>query len=291
MKLGTIAGVQLKANPLFLLLLVLYGCLGLMEEAFIILASLLLHEIAHTGMAFIQGVRVAEIELMPFGGQAKIEDFTGLDPEPEIYVALAGPLISLSLAAIFDFLVVSDKPAVGLFVTFNYFLGIFNLLPALPLDGGRVTRALLSTRIGYRKATVYIALTGKILALGIAGWGAYQTYLQQNAANFIIIGVFLFWAAAREGKLLAYSFMRYLIHKKGELSRQGYLPSHQMVVQPETAIKKILHNTRPTYYILAVIINENHQILEVLTEAELIECLFELGPRATCSDCSHYRRS
>jgi stage IV sporulation protein FB len=284
MKLGAIAGVQLKLNLLFLLLMVVYGCLGLIEEVFIIVASVLIHEIAHAVLALILHVKVAEIELMPFGGQAKIEDFTGLEPEQEIYVALAGPLISLSVAAIFYFLPSSTNPAISLFITFNFFLGFFNLIPALPLDGGLVVRALLSTRIGYRKATLRVALAGKIIALGITGWGGYLTYMHHNASNYIIIGVFLFWAANRESKLLAYSFMRYLIHKKGELSREGFLPSQQIVVQPETLVKKILHQTRPTYYILAVILNEKHEIVGMLTEAELIECLFEKGPWATLSD-------
>ncbi|HEX3012223.1 MAG TPA: M50 family metallopeptidase [Syntrophomonadaceae bacterium] len=287
MKLGSIAGVKLKLNPLFLLLLVLYGCLGLIEEVFVIVASLLLHEIAHTVLAFILRVKIAEIELMPFGGQAKIEDFTGLDPEQEIYVALAGPLISLSLAAAFYFWPASNA-AVSIFVTFNFFLGCFNLIPALPLDGGRIARALLSTRIGYRKATLRIALSGKIMAFGLVAWGSYQTYLQHNSANYVIIGLFLFWAANREGKLLAYSFMRYLINKKSELSKQGFLPSQQIVVKPETMVKKVLHRTRPTYYIIVVIISEKHEIIGVKTEAELIECLFEKGPRARMSDCEPF---
>jgi stage IV sporulation protein FB len=285
MKLGTIAGVQLKLNLLFLLLMVLYGCLGLIEEVFIIIVSVLLHEIAHTVMALILKVKVAEIELMPFGGQAKIEDFTGLDPEQEIYVALAGPLISLSVAAIFYFLPIPGGPALSLFITFNFFLGLFNLIPVLPLDGGRVVRALLSVRIGYRKATRNIAFTGKIAALALAAWGVYQTCLGHNASNYLIVGIFLFWAANREGKLLAYSFMRYLLHKKGELSRNGYLPSQQLVVQPNTLVKNVLHHTRPTYYTLAVILDEEHQILGILTEAELIEHLFEYGPMAKLSDC------
>lgn len=227
MKLGTITGVQLRLNLFFLLLMVLYGYLGLIEQALIIMASVLIHEIAHTVLALILRVKVAEIELMPFGGQAKIEDFTGLDPEQEIYVALAGPLISLSVAAIFYFLP-SNNPAVSTFITFNAFLGFFNLLPALPLDGGRVARALLSTRIGYRKATKRVAFVGQIMALLIAGWGGYQTFMQYDASNYIIIGLFLFWAAHRESKLLAYSFMRYLIHKKSELSKEGFLPSQHI---------------------------------------------------------------
>lgn len=252
------------------------------------MASVLMHEIAHTVLAFILKVKVTEIELMPFGGQAKIEDFTGLEPEQEIYVALAGPVISLSVATIFYFLPLHfNNPNVSLFITFNAFLGFFNLIPALPLDGGRIARALLSTRIGYKKATLYIARAGKMIALGIIGWGGWLILKEPEAANYIIIGIFLFWAANREGKLLAYAFVRYLIHKKNELSREGLLPSQQVIVQPETLVKKVLHHTRPTFYLLAVVVNENHEIMGVITEAELIENLFEKGPRTKLSDCRH----
>jgi stage IV sporulation protein FB len=79
--------------------------------------------------------------------------------------------------------------------------------------------------------------------------------------------------------------MRYLVNKKGELSRQGLLPSRQVVSQPDTLVKKILDTTRPNYYLVVVIVNEKHEVVGMRTEAELIECLFEKGPRARISDC------
>lgn len=286
MKLGKIAGVVFRINWLFLLLCLLYGYLGLIEEILIIMVSVLMHEIAHTIMASLLGVKVAEIEILPFGGQAKIEDFTGLDPEQEIYVALAGPVLSLSLAAFFHFW----PPHMGnfninLFVTFNAFLGVFNLLPALPLDGGRVLRAACSTVMGYKKATRRVSNLGKLIAIAIGSYGIYMTYSEPDNANYIIIAILLYWAANREAKYLAYSFMRYLVNKKSELSRQGILPSQQVVSQPDTLIKKILDITRPTYYMIVVIVNEKHEVVGMKTEAELIECLFEKGPRVRLRDC------
>ncbi|MEN6461655.1 MAG: M50 family metallopeptidase [Syntrophomonas sp.] len=286
MKLGKVAGVTFRINPLFLVLCFVYGYLGLLEEVLIIMASILMHEIAHTLMALLLKVKVAEIELLPFGGQAKIEDFTGLDPEQEIYVALAGPVLSLSLAAFFYF----GGPELGnidtkLFSTFNAVLGCFNLLPALPLDGGRVLRALCSPVMGYKKATRWAAGLGKVIGVAFIAGGSYLTYWQANNANYILIGILVYWAANREAKFLAYSFMRYLVNKKGELSRQGLLSSKQVVSQPETLIKKILDTTRPTYYLVVIVVNDKHEVVGMRTEAELIECLFEKGPRARLSDC------
>jgi stage IV sporulation protein FB len=286
MKLGKVAGVTFRINPLFIVLCIVYVYLGLLEEVLIIIASVLMHEIAHTFMALMLKVKVAEIELLPFGGQAKIEDFTGLDPEQEIYVALAGPVLSLSLAAFFYFENLDlGNINTGLFATFNAMLGFFNLLPALPLDGGRVLRALCSPVMGYKKATRWAAILGKAIGLILISGGAYLTYTKANSANYIIIGILLYWAANREAKFLAYSFMRYLVNKKGEISRQGLLPSKQVVSQPETLIKKILDTTRPTYYLVVIIVNEKHEVVGMRTEAELIECLFEKGPRARICDC------
>ncbi|HZK86712.1 MAG TPA: M50 family metallopeptidase, partial [Syntrophomonas sp.] len=141
MILGKVAGVRIRVNWLFLLLCAIYVYLGLGLEIMVIFASVLLHELSHTIMAAILGVKVAEIELLPFGGQARIDDFTGLDPDREIYIALAGPIFSLSISALLYFLPATFPFKTAQLIQINLFLGVFNLLPALPLDGGRILRA------------------------------------------------------------------------------------------------------------------------------------------------------
>ncbi len=285
MVLGSVAGVRVRVNVLFLLLCAVYVYLGLGLEIIVIFASVLVHEFSHTIIAAVLGIKVAEIELLPFGGQARIEDFTGLDPDKEIYTALAGPIISLSLAAIFYFIPAFQSAKAPLIVQINLLLGIFNLLPALPLDGGRILRAFLARNLGYKKATAHSALLGKGIALMIAAYGSYLFYEHKSGANFLAIAVILFWAAHREGKLLSYAFMRYLVHKKSELSSKGFLASRQIVSHEDALIKGILDTTRPSYYIVVLILDDAHHPLGLHSEAELIECLFEKGPYARLRDC------
>lgn len=285
MVLGRVAGVRVRVNILFLLLCAVYVYLGLGLEIAVIFASVLVHELSHTIIAAILGVKVAEIELLPFGGQARIEDFTGLDPDKEIYTALAGPIISLSLAAIFYFIPAFQSAKTPLIVQINFFLGIFNLLPALPLDGGRILRAYLARIVGYKKATARSALLGKIIAVFICAYGIYLFYEHKSGANFLVIAVILFWAAHREGKLLSYAFMRYLVHKKSELSSKGFLTSRQIVSHEDALIKGILDTTRPSYYMIVLILDAAHHPLGMRSEAELIDCLFEKGPHARLKDC------
>jgi stage IV sporulation protein FB len=286
MLLGKIAGTRIRINLIFMLLWAIYTALGLGWEILFIFVSVLIHEIGHLAMAIVLNVNIIEIEIMPFGGQAKIEDFTGLEPDHEIYIALAGPAISLSLAGIFYFL----RPEIAseylpLFININLLLGLFNLCPALPMDGGRILRAFLSSKIGYKKATSRSASLGEIIALVIFGYGTYMLYYQQNGLNYLAVGILLFWAAHRENKLLAYAFMRYLINKKSELAKTGVLPSQQVVSREETLLKKILELTRPTHYLVVMVIDEGDHLVGMCTEAEVIEYFLEKGPGSRLQDC------
>lgn len=285
MILGKIAGIRVRINWLFLLVCAVYTWLGLGSEILIIFASVLLHELSHTIMAKILRVQVAEVELLPFGGQAKIEDFTGLDPDREIYIALAGPIMSLSLAAFFYLLPPHLLHKTPLLLQINLFLGLFNLLPALPLDGGRILRAILSLRIGYKRATSVAAGLGKTIAILLCAYGGYLFYLQQSGANHILAGLILFWAARREGLLLGYAFMRYLVNKKSELANKGFLASHQVVSFEDTLIKSILASTRPGYYTMVMVLDRQHMPQGLISEAQMIESLLNHGPRVRLKDC------
>jgi stage IV sporulation protein FB len=288
MVIAKLAGIKIRMNFIVILLCLLYGYLGLGREILMIFSSVMIHELAHALTARNMGVKITEVELLPFGGQAKIEDFTGLDPDREIYIALSGPVASLSLAGAFYFLITNfyaSNPLGQMFITINTLLGLFNLLPALPLDGGRVLRAILSKMMGYKQATRRSAALGKAIAIGIIGYAGYQLYVFHMGLNFLLIGILLFWAANREAKLLAYVFMRYLIHKKSELSQKGILPSKQLVSQQDTLVKTIVESTRPSYYLVTVIVDEQHHIIAMRTEAELIDALFERGPLIRLRDC------
>lgn len=282
MKIGKFAGISLKVNLLVLVLCLVYVVLGMGQEMIMIAAALLVHELGHIFVAKAMQVKIIEVEFFPFGGQARIDDFTGLEPLKEIYVSLAGPISSLFIAAVFYFL---DDKSINYFVKINLLLAIFNTVPALPLDGGRILRALLSHFKGYRKATSVAVFLGVFFAFLLAVYGGYNLVSQNMAGiNYIFIGIFLFWGAKREKWLLNYAFMRFLVNKKKELAGKGFMKSRQLVSYPDTEIKKILSTLRPEEYTLVVIVDNKQHILGMYGEAELIECILTKGPAATLKD-------
>jgi Zn-dependent protease len=155
--LGRIFGFPLKVNLSFLFLLgvvlVATGEISVVPLVLMAFGFVVLHELGHALMARHLGVRIKEIELQFFGGAAKMLDMPR-SPGDEIAIAAAGPAVSFLFAGLGHGLAaVTD---VGLFATvgwINLGIGLFNLIPALPMDGGRILRALLVKRMGFVRAT------------------------------------------------------------------------------------------------------------------------------------------
>ena len=176
--------------------------------------TLVLHEMAHSLVAMRFGTKIHSITLFFFGGLAMMEDIPK-SPDKEWRIAIAGPLMSLALGVLFLFVYMGLKalepayrPVAILMLTiglFNGALAVFNLLPAFPMDGGRILRALLAKRMSFLKATKRAALIGKLFAFALVIMG-----FSRDPFTFILTGewrlnlwlpllaIFLFMAATEE---------------------------------------------------------------------------------------------
>jgi Zn-dependent protease/predicted transcriptional regulator len=164
-------------------------------------ASVMLHELAHSLVAIRHGIDIPEITLFIFGGVSRLSQEPS-DPKTEFKIAVVGPLTSFALAAAFGALRVAlqgFEPSlivvvIGYLTWINLALGIFNLIPGFPLDGGRILRAFLWWRTGsLTRATKVASDFGKGFAMAIMILGALQIFAGAliNGLWFIFIGMFL----------------------------------------------------------------------------------------------------
>lgn len=161
--------------------------------------SVLAHELGHAYLAQRNGIQVRAINLFIFGGVAQIGQEPH-SPGAEFRIAIAGPFVSLGLAALFGLLFLFDRSIPFLAATSQYLLRInlilalFNLIPGFPLDGGRVLRALIWRLTGnFRRASHIAAFSGQIVAFSFIGYGAFTVFNGQifNGLWLIFIGWFL----------------------------------------------------------------------------------------------------
>lgn len=179
-------------------------------SAIFLFVSVLLHELAHSYLAKRYGAKIASITLLLFGGVASME--IPQKPEQEAKIAFAGPLTSLIIGFICLFTynyVISSNPALSqnsiyliiwVLGSMNLLLGIFNLLPAFPMDGGRILRSLFARKMSYVKATHSAASIGKFIAILMAIYGIYVGDLW-----LLLIAFYIYGSASNEDRFYSES--------------------------------------------------------------------------------------
>lgn len=285
MRVGKVCGIQVSLNNWFLLLMTLFAFAGLTAKALAVFSSVFLHELAHALVALSLGYTVREIELLPFGGVARIERLGEAGSSSEILIAAAGPTTSLVLAAL---MYIGMKHCVAWAEEFtflcqiNLMLAVFNLIPGLPLDGGRIFRAWLTQYRDYSQATVIAASCSKIIALLLLISAVY-TYIQFATINltFVIAAIFLYVSAKTEVKVAGFRQMKVLAQKKAELTTKGIMPTKHFTAVSGIRARDVINQFGPEYYYIVIIVDNNFRLRGTLTETEVWEGLPSHGIYAT----------
>lgn len=217
-KIGRIAGIPVFIHWTFLILLGWFFIAGVMQGESVGRAGLdvlfilslfgcvVLHELGHALTARRFGVPTADITLLPIGGVARLQRIPE-NPTQELLIAIAGPLVNVGIAAVL--LAIGVRPPGDVarashlidggfgprLLELNLFLVAFNLLPAFPMDGGRILRALLAMKLDYAKATRMAASIGQVMAIGFGLLG-----LTAHAPLLMLIALFVWIGAEGEAK-------------------------------------------------------------------------------------------
>ena len=211
--IGRIAGTEIKVHVTFVLLLAwlafqaygVGGAAAALDRSIFVLAlfaCVTLHEFGHILVARRFGVHTPDVLLLPIGGVARLERIPD-EPRQELAIALGGPAVTVAIAVLFygylratgfagPFLPTDANagPFALRLMVVNVVLLVFNLIPAFPMDGGRVLRSLLATRLGLVRATRVAAAVGQTLAvgMGLVGLTPYGSPLLVLIAFFVFIG-------------------------------------------------------------------------------------------------------
>jgi len=280
-RLFRLAGVTIYVSPFFLAILGLFLAAGVLLHGSVAFLVVLLHELAHVAAARRRGMDYGEVELLPFGGVARLGTELALSPADELRVALAGPACNLALAA--TALVLKSHgvwhPELGpFFVRINLLLAAFNLLPAFPLDGGRVYRAFLANRVGLKKATYRAARLGQAIGVLTGILGLAGLALGTGGLDMAVVGFFLFFAASREKGMASYHYVRHLTHKKSEIAKTGLLPVRLLACVESLPVGEVVKPFLPNRFQVVLLLNKSFGLAGLLGESEIIEGLFDRGP-------------
>ena len=294
-KIGKVAGISVYMHTTFLLLLgwvaftswrqgaTLVAVLASVGYILALFGCVVLHEFGHALTAKRFGIRTRDITLLPIGGVARLERIPD-NPVHELWVALAGPAVNLVIAAGLLFwlalsgslgalnqLSVVGGPFLPRLLVVNLTLVGFNMIPAFPMDGGRVLRALLAMRMEYTRATQVAASIGQGLALILGFIGLFANPLLIFTALFVWIG------AAQESRMVQIrSSLAGIPVSRAMMTDFRTLTAHNTLAD---AVELVRAGAQQDFPVL-----EGGQLVGVLTRRDLLAALTRLGQETPVAD-------
>ncbi|WP_169975777.1 site-2 protease family protein [Tautonia rosea] len=302
-KLGKLAGIPLYVHWTFLILLGFIGwrayrisdqdigaALAAVAMVIAVFGCVVLHELGHALMARRFGVPTADITLLPIGGVARLQRIPE-KPSQELLVALAGPAVNVVIAAVLiGGLLLSRKDLAEIMPTgnlfdagsdpfgtlafINLFLVVFNLIPAFPMDGGRVLRALLAMTLPYARATRLAATIGQSLAIAFGFLGLISNPFLLLIALFVWIGA---EAEARQ--------VEERVNMQGAYVRDAMITDYQTLSPDDSlghAAELLLAGSQQDFPVVEN--DDRHRPIGVLTRSSLMDGLSKAGREGRVAD-------
>ncbi|HHY82633.1 MAG TPA: peptidase M50 [Clostridiales bacterium] len=281
MRIGRILDIDIHISKYFLLLIAVILVTGRSGNLTAIFFILLIHESAHIIAARMLKLKVYEIELLPFGGALKIQSLFELNPVHEIIVAAAGPLSNIFLLLFYFGGIqtgwLPDSMPDPDFVNINLLLAGFNLLPALPLDGGRILRAVLARQMGIKRATQIASGVGFLLALVLATAGLYGLYYRVFNYSLFILSGFIAYSAAKERRNATYVMLKDITYKKECLLKEGSMPIRNIAVLSGVPLRDVVKKFVPQRYHYIQVLDEQLKEKGCLNESQVVSGILDYG--------------
>ena len=295
LNIGRIAGTAIRIHFTFLLFLAWIFIAGYASGGaatawgtllFIVLAfaCVLGHEFGHILTARAFGVPTPDVTLLPIGGVARLERIPE-DPRQEFLIAIAGPavnvVIGFSLIAFAGADIVGSQAAVvengnvsvvDRLAAVNLFLAVFNLIPAFPMDGGRVLRALLGIRLGFVRATEIAASIGQVVAFALGFIGLFSNPM------LIFIAIFVYLAATSEAHMVALQAA-----SRGVPVTAAMMTQFAMLL-PDAPIEEAVQTLLRTSQGEFPVVDASGKPVGLLARGDIIRALKTLGPNARVAE-------
>ncbi|MFL0251218.1 M50 family metallopeptidase [Clostridium neuense] len=269
---------MIKLNKYSIPYIIILFLIGFRRQLLPVFVFVILHEFVHYLTARKLGFSGFHIEILPFGASIKFRNLEEASYKEELIISISGPIMNFVLAVIFyAALRKYDCTELYNFFIINLSLGIFNLLPAFPLDGGRILRDILCKKFSYKKAskiTVYLSIVLSIMLIMM-----YFIFLFCGAdnPNLILISLFILFCSFKERRRIVYVIMEDIMKKKLKFIKNGVIENRTISIFYKKDLLFGLSMVDKNKYTMLTVLNENMKTMKTIYEEEIINALKEYG--------------
>ncbi len=272
--------MRIGMDPLLLAVLIPAALFGYFWAMVAGLIAVVFHEMCHICAARAFGIQTVRVALTPFGGLAAM----GSAPTPKaaFCIALAGPLANLMMAQILLLMYRAyASPILQMLIVANLAVGLFNLLPAYPLDGGRMLHVLLTPILGMERARRFCCSLGMLLGGGIlvyAVWSAYTLHVIN--ISFFLVGALLLVLSDKQRRTDVYTALKQSQRKRRRM-RARPIEARQMAASEQAPAMELLRTLKQGQYMTAYVLDEAMKVRGILDETQILDGIVRFG--STCT--------
>jgi stage IV sporulation protein FB len=272
-------GIAFRFHPLFIMIMISSVVTGYFIELITLFGIVFVHEMGHVAAAKGFGWKIIDIRFLPFGGVATVDEQGKNSAWEEMIVAAAGPLqngIMIGLTLMMQGLGFWDAEWGAYFIQANLFIGLFNLLPILPLDGGKIMQSLLSLWLNYYHVIVSCTWISLIISILVVGVSIVQFNTVGIQLNLLMVGLFLLFSNGYHLRNIPFLYIRFLMNREfrvKSMMARGIV-AQPIIVRQTKYIGEIVRMLRRERYHLIYIINDQGVVQAVLPEQQIIHKYF-----------------
>ncbi len=232
-----------------------------------------IHELSHMFAALYYKIGISGFVIMPFGVSLRLKESQICEPMHECAVCAAGPLINIILALVGLFFRthnMGETRCVDFFVSSNLAIFLINIIPIVPLDGGRIFRAFLTSKFGFISAAKTANIVSQINIALIGAFGIYVLYVTHFNVSIMLICTFLIFNMSSEKRNNELSVMRQIVYSKKKLAEREMMRVREIAVTKNVSVRRLLKSFSYDCYYIVNVVDDNMKIRRRLTETQII---------------------
>ncbi|NEZ45670.1 metalloprotease [Clostridium niameyense] len=269
---------MVKINKYFIPYIFFLLYIGYKGNLLLSFCVVFMHELTHYMVARKLGFKGFDIEIFPLGFSLNLEGLEEATTKEDLIISISGPLLNILLSMIFYFLYFKfhNYYLYSLYLS-NLIIGIFNFIPAFPLDGGRILRDILCFKTFYREAN-RITMNISII-IGILLMFLYIFLFMKEINNFSlgIASLFIIISSLKEKERIAYIIMTHIVKKKYKFIKKGYIENKDVSIYYKVNLLQVLSLIDKSKYTVFTVLDDDMKVIDILYEEEIVEGLKSYG--------------